>query len=612
MTAAQILLIVIVIIPLGLVVLGRMRVDVAAISIAFLLGTAQFFGLPMLGPANQPEAAGKAIQGFGQPVVLTLLALFILTRALDQSGVTRWIAHRMLSIGGQSETRLIALFAGVTALLSLIMNNLAAGALILPTALEVARQTGIKPSKLLIPVAYGSLLGGSATYFTTANIIVSNLLVIANPPQKPLNLLDFTPTGGLIAIAGIAYLAFLGKRLLPDKAPAAEHLVSRPTGSELEKQYQLGERLWEARVLRGSPLIGKTLMQCQLGQKLGIAIAAIWHGEHAVFSPSPGEVLSQEDILVIVGREERIHPLEELGLQIGRENSQEPLSKKGVLFIEGVLAPHSKAEGKTLKELEFRSRYGFTAVAMWRGNRSYRTNVSDFPLQFGDSLLLVGTPQRLRALRKNPNFIILEPSLSDQPVDRRKAIISLGAILTGVAVSIAGFPVYLAMLAAAVFVILTSVISMEEAYQAIEWQAIFLIAGMYTVSLAMVQTDLSGLLGRGMLTLVRPFGPLGLGAGAYLLTALLTQLMGGQVTALVTGPVAISAAISMGTSPQAVAVATAIGCSASFFTPLAHPVNILMIAPANYTFGDFFRVGWLLTVISFAALLIGLVVFWGL
>ena len=135
---------------------------------------------------------------------------------------------------------------------------------------------------------------------------------------------------------------------------------------------------------------------------------------------------------------------------------------------------------------------------------------------------------------------------------------------------------------------------------------------MYAVSLAMVQTGLAGLLGKRMLGLVAPLGPLGLAAGAYLLTALLTQVMGGQVAALVTGPIAISAAISLGVNPQAIAVATAIGCSASFLTPLAHPVNILMIAPANYTFADFFRAGWLLTILSFVMLLVGMVLFWGL
>lgn len=592
--------------------MSRLRVDLAALLIALLLGAAQFFGLAMLGPAGTPENSARAIQGFGQPVVLTLLALFILTRGLEQSGITRWVARRMLALGGNSEVRQIALFSGVTALLSLFMNNLAAGALVLPSAMETSRQTGIKPSKLLIPVAYGSLLGGAATYFTTANIIVSNLLLTANPPQKPLNVLDFTPTGGLIAIAGILYLALLGKRLLPARTPPAEHLVTRPTGSQLEKYYQLGERLWEARLLPGSPYDGKTLQETGIGERLGIAVAAILHDGHSFFSPSPHDTIHTGDILVIVGREERVSQLVGQRLAISKHGDGEPLSRRGVTFVEAMPAPHSKVEGRSLKELNFRNQFGFTAVALWRMNRSYRTSVADFTLQLGDSLLLIGPPQKLRALQKSPDFLVLESNLGDQPIFRRAAFLAVGAILAGVVASLVGFPVYLAMLAAALFIILTGVLRMDDAYQAVEWQAIFLIAGMYTVSLAMVQTGLANMLGHGLLALVRPLGSLGLAAGAFLFTSLLTQVMGGQVTALVTGPIAISAAISLGTSPQAIAVATAIGCSASFFTPMAHPVNILMMAPANYTFNDFFRVGWLLSLISFFMLLAGMLLFWGL
>jgi di/tricarboxylate transporter len=201
-TPPQIIVILVVLIPLALVVTNRLRADVAALTITVILGAAQFMGLAVLGAANTPRDVVKAISGFSQPVVITLLSLFIVTQCLDKTGVTRWIAQRILAVGGQSETRLIVLLTTAGALLSLFMNNLAAGALLLPTAMDVSRRTGIKPSKFLIPVAYGSLLGGSATYFTTANIIVSDLLTTAVPPQAPLGVLDFTPTGGLIAIAG--------------------------------------------------------------------------------------------------------------------------------------------------------------------------------------------------------------------------------------------------------------------------------------------------------------------------------------------------------------------------------------------------------------------------
>jgi len=259
MQITQWLLIAIILIPIVFVIWGRLRMDLAALLMAACLGILQFTGLGILGPVNTPHDAIKVLSGFSQPVVISLIALFILTRGLEKSGVTRWIAERVIRLGGNRPERLIALFASITALLSLFMNNLAAGALVLPSAMEASRRTGIRPSKLLIPVAYGSLLGGMATYFTTANIIMSDLLRITNPPQAPLHILDFTPVGGLTALAGILFLWAFGNRLLPDRKASVEQAIVRLTGSELEDLYGIGERLWRARVQQSSHLVGRCL-----------------------------------------------------------------------------------------------------------------------------------------------------------------------------------------------------------------------------------------------------------------------------------------------------------------------------------------------------------------
>lgn len=611
-TPTQILLITIILLPLAAVVANRLRMDTAALLIAAGLGAAQFLGAGILGAPKTPKDAVLAVSGFGQPIVITLICLFILTRGLEKSGVTRWIARRLMAVGGSSETRLIGLLAGTTALLSLIMNNLAAVALLLPSAIEISRRTKIYPSKLLIPVAFGSLLGGSATYFTSANIILSDLLRIAQPPQIPLKIYDFTPTGGLIAVAGIAFLTYFGNRLLPNRPPAREQLMARLTGSELEDIYRLGERLWEARVHPNSEIAGKSLAQAGIGQRLGVEVAAIWHGRQAIFSPTSDQTISPDDILVIIGREDRVMELEAQGVSIGRDKTNGHLSPFGLTMLEIMPAPHSPVVGQTLKELDFRHRFGFTAVALRRPDQSYRTGVGDIKLALGDSLLLIGRRESVLGLQKDRDFIVLQPSLSDQPVDRRPALITSLVILGTVLASAFGVPIYLAMLAGALIVLLTGVITMEEGYYSIEWQAIFLIAGMYAASLGLINTGLADTLGDQMVSLMTPFGALGLAAGAYLLSALLTQIMGGQVTALVSGPIAISAAIGMGVNPQAVAVAAAIGCSACFLTPFAHPANILMIAPGNYNIRDFLKVGWRLTLLSFLMLMIGMAVFWGL
>ncbi len=612
MSATQILVVIVVLIPIILVIRNRLRIDVAALLMALLLGIAQFFGLGVLGAPQTPAGAIRAIEGLSQPVVVTLLSLFIVTRCLDRTGVTRWITRRILVVGGQSEARLILLFTAATALLSLFMNNLAAGALMLPSAVDVSRRSGIRPSKLLIPVAYGSLLGGSATYFTTANIIASDLLTTAQPPQAPLHVLDFTPTGGLIALTGIVLQAWLGPRLLPDRPPRLEQTIARRTGSELEDVYRLDERLWEVVVPAGTTAVGKTLSDLQLGQRLGITVAAIWRGRKAIFAPTQDQVVASGDILLTIGREEQVNQLGIEGFKVGRNSDNVCMSARGVRFAEVVLSPHSQAQGNTLRELAFREQHGLTVVALLRDNRSYRTNVADIKLQPGDSLLTVGRADRLKSLQANPDFVVIEPDYSDQPIDIVRASLSVAIVFGAIAASIFGMPVFLAMLAAVLLVFILGLLPVEDAYRTVEWQAIFLIAGMYAVSLAMVNTGLADLIGQQVIRFVLPFGPLGLAAGAYLLTAGLTQIIGGQVSMLVTGPIVISSAIQLNVSPQAIAVAAAIGCSASFITPIAHPVNLLMIGPGNYTFTDFFHLGWRLTIACFVMLMVGMALFWGL
>jgi di/tricarboxylate transporter len=262
--------------------------------------------------------------------------------------------------------------------------------------------------------------------------------------------------------------------------------------------------------------------------------------------------------------------------------------------------------------MNFRRKYGFTILAIFRAGRSYRTDVGDITLDAGDSLLVVGSPKRVRDLLSNPDIIVFEPDPATRAVPRRRAIISILVFLSAIIFSLSGLPIYLSILTSALLAILLGLLPIQEAYRSIEWQVIFFIAGLYAASLGMVNTGLAALIGRTVIELLRNAGPLGLAASTFILSSALTQFMGSQATAFVVGPIAISAAIHLNTSPQAIAVAAAIGCSASFLTPLAHPVNLIMMSPGNYRFKDFFRVGIGLMIVVFLTLLVGLVIFWRL
>ncbi len=610
MTAAQIFVLIVLIVPLALVFMGRLREDIAALVMAGSLGLAQFFGMGVLGPAHTPDDASKALTGFGTPEVITLLSLFILTFCLDKYGVTRGIAKNLLKIGGKSERRLIALFATTAAILSLFMNTLAAGALLLPSALEASRRTGVKPSKLLIPIAYGTMLGGSATYLTTANIIVSGLLPLANPAQKPLGFFAFTPTGGVVCLAGLAFLALAGKFLLPDREPPAS-IVSR-TSDELSAVYQLNERLWEIDVRSDPTLVGISLSELGLGEKLGLSVLGIRRGRRVIPIFGATCQVQDHDVLVVVGNEERAMQLQQRGYEVHPATQTNALDEQGAIVADLLVPPRSNVEGKTLRELAFRAKYGFTAVALWRDNLSHRSDVGNMKLQPGDSLLVVGPQDRFPNLKRQNDFVIAETTGNGSGFDMKKVLLTLSIALVALTAMLFGMPVELAMLSAAAMILVTGLLTPDEAYGAIKWRAIFLISGTISVSVAMVQTGLAQMAGDAVVGLAAPYGGIGLVAGAYLLSAGLTQVMGGQISPLVVGPITISAALRLGVNPQAIAVVTAIAGSVSFITPLSHPVNILMIAPANYAFSDFVKSGWVLTVICFVALMIAVPLFWQL
>ncbi len=610
MTVAMWFVAAVIAIPLLLVAFDRWRVDLAALFMLVMLGLGQYFGLGVLGDAYSPQQTLLVISGFSQPVIVTLIGLFVLTQALSANGVMLWFGQRLAAAGAGSEMRLIFLFTFASAMLSLLMNNVAVGALLLPSAIQVARSAHLRPSKLLIPIAFGTALGGMATYFTTANIVLSDLLTSAEPPQAPLGVLSFAPVGGLAAVAGIAYLALLGSRLLPNRDPGPEQTLARRGSDELENLYALGERLWEAHILSTSEYCGRTLKQARVGERFGLAVIAILRKRQTIFTPEATEILQADDVLLLVGREDRVMQLTELGFEVGRDSRS--ISTFDVTLLELILEPHSAYVGKTIKQMNFRRKYGFTVVALMRRGRSYRTDVGDMPLELGDSLLMLGSSERVRDLRLNPDVIILEPIPAARAIPRKRALASVLIFIGAIIASLLGLPVYLSILSAAVLTLLLGLLPMQEAYRSVEWQVIFFIAGMYVASLGMVNTGLAALVGRNALEVVGNHGPLGLAAASFLFSALLTQLMGSQSSAFIVGPIAISAAIHLGVNPQAIAVATALGCSASFLTPFAHPVNVVMMSPGNYRFSDFLRVGLGLMIVVFLAMLAGMILFWNL
>ncbi len=592
----EIVLLVIILAALALIISNRLRADLVALLVLLALA---FTGL---------VTAQEAVSGFSRSAVITIIGLFVITQGLENTGVVQWTANRLRAIGGGSETRLVLLFMATGALLSLIMNNIAAGAVLLPAAIQVSRDSGVRTSKVLIPLSFGTLVGGMATYFTTANIILGTILT--DQGQSGLDMLDFLPTGGVIVLLSLLYMATLGRRLLPDRESVGQNVSPHSLSRSLSETYHLEERLWEVEVPPGSRLVNATLQDSHIGELLGITVVAIWHGGHAILAPTPAQRIHAGDYLLVLGREDRVLRLAEWGLIVGRQHANNGRHYYAVDLTEVVIPPRSAAIGKTLIDLRFRNKYGLTSVALWREGRSYRTDVGTFPLEVGDALLMVGTANRIKSLAQERDYMVLQSSHIHQPPRPEKAgwallitaLVLLAAIFTTLSLAEV-------MLAGAAAMMLTGCVNVDDAYRGIEWRVVFLIAGMLPLSSALSNTGLAARVG-ALVSSLAPFGPAILIATLFTLTTLITQVIGGQVSALLIGPVAVSAALQAGVNPQAAAVAVAIACSTAFLTPIAHPVNVLMMGPGGYTFTDFFRVGLGLTLVTFVGLLLGLALFW--
>ena len=548
----------------------------------------------------------EVVAGFSSSVVITLIGLFIITRGLEETGVIQWIARRLHNLGQGSEAKLIALFMAAGAALSLIMNNVAAGAVLLPAAVRVARISNIPVSKLLLPMSFGTLVGGMATYLTTANILMSELLLARG--FEGLGMLDFMPMGGLIVSAGLLYMLLIGRRLLP-KRESLKETFQQP---DLQDTYELADRIWQIRVLPESRLANKTVHASAINARLGLTVAAIWREYETIAIPKSNQMIYPADELLIVGQEERVQQLLTWGNALVSNAQHSDSHELPIEPIEIMIAPRSDAIGKTLSEMKLNRESGLLAMALWRDGHSFHTDVRKMPLQVGDAVLVVGQAGDIQNLSDNPNYILPAGEYSSRSVQTKKA--PLAILITAVVLTLSilnVLPLSIAMLAGATAMVMTGCLAMEQFYEAVQWRVIFLVAGMLPLSAAITESGLSARVGSLMVNLLSDSSPLFLIAGMVTAAMLVVQIIGGQVTALLVGPIAIDVALQMGVDPRAMSVAAAMACSMAFLTPIAHPVNILMMGPGGYKFSDFPKVGLGMTLVTLITMMLGMAAIWG-
>lgn len=741
----------------------------------------------------------EALSGFSNPAVVTIWAVFILSGGMAHTGVASVIGKLVHGIAGSHEITMIVVIMATAGLLSAIINNIAVVALMLPVVMDIARNTGIAPSRLLIPLAYGSLLGSTTTLIgKPSNLLVTEAL--RESSLEPFSFFDFTPIGLIMMLTGILFMAFAGRHLLPERNIAAQAPKSGKS-TDWQSTYGIEKRLFHVRVPSGSLLSGKTLSTIRLGAILEWNVICITRHGRNIMPPGPEETLQSGDLLTVEGRTENMEGLkrllkmnidktgyglqdsyladihfceavvakdsplagstlkalqftaasnakvlairingrvhrtnlhsmvlsggeflllagkrEQLGkMEVSREitgfrylapaeaadsyeihdelmfievpEHADPAGKtiaeslvgeaflesrvlgiiregKTILlpgpsdvllggdriitamgpsflrllrgienlevyektghtdmmsllssdigFVEVILAPGATIEGKTLRQLNFREKYGLIALALWRRGSAYRSNLKDMKLTFGDAILLFGPVKKLQMLGNEPNFIVLSRLAQEKP-RTEKMPISLSIMAAILFCVVMGWvPIYIAAVAGAGMMIATGCLSMEEAYRHIEWKTVFLIAGLLPLGAAMEQTGAAMMVAQGAVSLAGSVGPGAILLGLILLTMTATCVIPIPAVVVLMAPVALNTAATMGISPHSLMMATSMAASASFITPLSHPTKLMVMGPGAYGFKNYMKTGLPLTLLILAVLMLAIPFFWPL
>lgn len=551
----------------------------------------------------------EAFASLGNPAVITVGAIFVISAALFRTGIAHSIGERIAAIAGKDPVRLTIIVMLTASLMSSFMNNVGATAVLLPAVVGLCRQSGISPSKLLIPLSFGSLTGGMLTLIgTPSNLLVNAALL--DRGLEPLEMFDLTPVGLTMTALCIGYMVLLGRRLLPTPAPSASPFVVNQANNLIET-YSLGERLFRIRIPPGSRLVGRTLAQSTLRDEWNLNVLAVERHGQETLDPPPDTVLLQGDVLLLEGklhefREKDVEPY--LEILPPREWSDEDLETPEIGIAEVVVAPRSSFSDRTLRQVHFREKYDVSVVGIWRGNRPWRTGLGEIPLQVGDALLLQGAWDKLRILKGEPDLLFIdEPEASRVPLHRSKALLALGAIALMLVSVIGGWlDLPTAAVLAGTLMVLVGAISMEEAQHAIELRAIFIIAAMLPLGLAMEKSGTAQYLADLMLQASGKWGPTGVLAGITLFTGLAVQIMSNSATAVLVAPIALNAARQLNANPQTFALAVALAASAPYLTPIAHQSHLLVMGAGGYRFSDYTKVGigiWLLTLAAIILLL---------
>jgi di/tricarboxylate transporter len=552
----------------------------------------------------------EAFSGFSNEGMLTVAALFIVAAALRETGALDTIGGWVLGHSGTERSALRRLSVSVTGI-SAFLNNTPIVAMFIPIITSWCHRNAVSPSRLLLPLSYLTILGGTCTLIgTSTNLVVQGLLnqatkglppeALANHPLRPMTLFELTPVGVPYAIIGVIFLFTVGYRLLPERKDFLEQL--RQTAREY---------LVDLRIEPNCALVGRRVEDAGLRRLRGLFLIEIQRGDEIISPVTPDQLLEAGDLLTFTGAVSTIVDLERIpGLVPVADNEYEsdPLQRRGRVLCEAVVSSTSPVLGKSIRDSGFRALYNAAVIAVHRGGERLQGRVGDIVLRPGDTLLLQTGAHFLSAHRNNPEFYLVSGIEDSRPIRHEKAALSIVLLVVLVTLMASGYvKIVTAAFLIAGLMVVTRCISMSVIRQTMDWQTLLTIGASFGLGHALENSGLVDVIAEGMVSrfkLLGDYGPLVCLTGIYIMTVVTTELITNNAAAVLMFPFAVAVAEQLGVSPRPFVLAVAFAASASFLTPIGYQTNLMVYGPGGYRFTDFVRVGLPLTVLLIICALI--------
>ncbi|WP_137683752.1 SLC13 family permease [Haloarcula mannanilytica] len=563
-------------------------------------------------PGDGISPLDRGLSGFASTATITVLAMFILSDGVQRTGIIQILGAKIASLTGDSETKQLGATVGLVAPISGFINNTAAVAILLPMVTDIAHKGKVSPSKLLLPLSYASMFGGMLTLIgTSTNILASQ--ISAELIGRPFSMFEFTQLGVIVTIVGTIYLLTVGRYLVPSRIPAKE---------DLTEEFEMGEYLTEVVVREDSPLIGRTVGEALSASEFDVDVVQLVRGGRTFLEPLGQKAIRAGDVFAVrTDRDTLVDLLDAEGLdmipEVEVDEAELEAANERKNLVELVVAPGSSLIGETLVSTNFRQRYDATVLALRHGQELYRQRMDHVKLRIGDTLLVQATPESIERLNRNNDFIVAQEV--QRPDFRRTKIpvaVGIVAAVVGVA-ALTPIHIVISALGGALAMVLSGCLRPQELYDAVQWDVIFLLAGVIPLGIALQETGgadlLADLFVMGAGSVLTAGGGLAVVLGLmYLVTALLTNIISNNASVVLMIPVAIETAQQLNANAFAFVLGVTFAASTAFMTPVGYQTNLLVYGPGGYRFTDYLKVGAPLQAVFAVVTTLGIAYFWGL